>query len=282
MNIGVVLSGGMAKGAFQIGALRAIDKFIPEGEIKYMSCASIGVLNGYAYVTKKLDIAESIWRDLCDDDNRFYVNQILKSSFLQHDIKLLIGEEDKIDIPFYATLFDSKRLRIVYKNLAKVKKLHVPDYLKASVAMPFYNKPVQIGRTPYYDGAMLDNIPVFPLQEHELDYVICMYFDDTRHKFENITFDNKVIKITFPCANFVKQAFLFSKEQIDDMIEEGYTRTYTILSSILYDGYDNLPSIYKALASLSANDIVSYRITGDVVTSNINRIAQKFAKRKIK
>lgn len=51
MNIGLVLSGGMAKGAYQIGVLRAISEYIPISEIKYISCESIGVFNGYALLT---------------------------------------------------------------------------------------------------------------------------------------------------------------------------------------------------------------------------------------
>ena len=53
MNIGLVLSGGMGKVAYQIGALRALNEFIPLKEIKYISFASVGVLNGYAYATDK-------------------------------------------------------------------------------------------------------------------------------------------------------------------------------------------------------------------------------------
>ena len=51
MNIGLVFSGGMAQGAYQIRALRALNNFMPLHEIKYISCASIGVLNSYAYAT---------------------------------------------------------------------------------------------------------------------------------------------------------------------------------------------------------------------------------------
>ena len=48
MNIGLVLAGGMAKGALQLGALYALSEFIPLEEIKYVSCASVGALNSYA------------------------------------------------------------------------------------------------------------------------------------------------------------------------------------------------------------------------------------------
>ena len=47
MHIGLVLSGGMGKGAYQIGALTAIDEFFNPSEFEYVSAASIGVLNMY-------------------------------------------------------------------------------------------------------------------------------------------------------------------------------------------------------------------------------------------
>ena len=71
MNIGLVLSGGMGKGAYQIGALRALNEFIPLKEIKYISCASVGVLNGYAYATDNLDVAEDIWKNKIEIDISF-------------------------------------------------------------------------------------------------------------------------------------------------------------------------------------------------------------------
>ena len=46
MKIGLVLCGGMAKGAYQIGVLRAIREFVPREDITTISCASVGVLNG--------------------------------------------------------------------------------------------------------------------------------------------------------------------------------------------------------------------------------------------
>ena len=89
MNIGLVLSGGMAKGAFQIGALKALNSFVPLKEIKYVSCSSIGVLNGYSYITGNLDKAERAWRSVYKDDSRIFISQILKNDMLDSNIKEL-------------------------------------------------------------------------------------------------------------------------------------------------------------------------------------------------
>ena len=82
-------------------------------------------------------------------------------------------------------------------------------YLRASVAMPVYNHAVQIESTAYYDGAMIDNIPVYPLLKHNLDYMICIYFDDICYKFENTYFDNKIVKISFSLQKHRKAVSYF-------------------------------------------------------------------------
>ena len=282
MNIGLVLSGGMAKGAYQVGALRALSKFIPLEDIKYISCASVGVLNGYAFATGNLDCAEQIWKNVCNDDTRLLVNQVLKSSMLQQNIAKLYDPDHKLSSSFYCSLFDTTHLNIVYKDLATVQTEQIPQYLKASVAMPIYNKAVQIDKTAYFDGAMIDNIPVFPLLKHNLDYIICVYFDDTCYKFENTYFDNKIIKLTFPSESTIRQSVVVKQSNLDYMIKNGYERTNFLLRSIFSEGYDNLDYIYQNIDYLNRNtQNKSLRITGDVLVTNLNKITQKLTKRKI-
>lgn len=282
MNIGLVLSGGMAKGAYQIGALRAINDFVPLDEIKYISCASIGVLNGYAYATESLDCAEKMWKNVCNNDARLVINQILKSSMLQQDIKNIYSAEKTLSSHFYCSLLDLNHRSIVYKDLSSVEQNQLPLYLKASVAMPIYNRAVRIDNTLYFDGAMIDNIPVFPILSHNLDYIICVYFDEAYYKFENTYLDNKIIKITFPSKNMLKQSLYFRQDSIDDMLKIGYDRTTHILKSVFSKGYDNLEYIYRTIDSINRGSKEhTLRITGDVIVTNLNKITQRLTKRKI-
>jgi predicted acylesterase/phospholipase RssA len=282
MNIGLVLSGGMAKGAYQIGALRALNNFVPLSEIKYISCASVGVLNGYAYATENLDRAEHMWKNICTNDTRFVITQILRSSMLQQNIKKLYDPKRTLSSTFYCSLLDLSHRNIVYKDLSAVESNKIPLYLKASVAMPVYNRAVQLDNTSYFDGAMIDNIPVYPLLKHSFDYIICVYFDDTCYKFENTFFDNKVIKITFPCESMLKQSVVFKKEAIDDMIKSGYDRTTHILKKVFAEGYENVDHIYRVIEHMNQkNKGNNLRITGDVLVTNLNKITQRLTKRKI-
>ncbi len=281
MNIGLVLSGGMAKGAYQIGALRALNEFVPPNEIKYISCASVGVLNGYAYVTNNLDRAEQMWKSICNNDARIVISQILRSSMLQQNIKNIYNSDKKISSTFYCSLFDWNHRNIVYKDLSAVDHNQIPLYLKASVAMPAYNRSVQCDNTSYFDGAMVDNIPVYPLLKHNLDYIICMYFDDISYKFENTYFDNKIIKVTFPCKSILKQSVVFQQDSIEDMIKSGYDRTRYLLKTIFSEGYENIDYIYRAINCMNQDHKDNIRITGDVLVTNLNKITQRLTKRKI-
>ena len=282
MNIGLVLAGGMAKGAYQIGVLKAIESFVPRDAIQYISCASVGVLNGYAYATGNMEQGEAMWRDLCGKGGKMLITRVLKSELLQSYIRDLYRPDHPLSCTFCTSLMDLEHRNIVYKDLSTVPEAQIPLYLKASVAMPVYNRSVSINQKSYYDGAVIDNIPVYPLLAHDLDYMICVYFDENCSKFESIEVDNRIIKITFPGDGVLKRSVLFTRESIDTMIREGYDRALFLLSSMFAKGYDNLEHIYRMIQIANHNNKnTSFRITGDVMVSNINRIVQKLTKKEI-
>ncbi len=282
MKIGLVLSGGMAKGAYQIGALKALNSFIPTDKIKYMSCASVGVLNGYAYATGGMDKIEAMWEGLCENASKLSIGKVLKSELLRQDIDNLYTADKHLSPVFYCSLLDLNHRNLVYKDLSTVNTELIPLYLKASVAMPIYNKSVLVDEISYFDGAMIDNIPVFPLLKHELDYIICVYFDDVSYKFENTDFDNKIIKITFPATSKFRQSLVFKKDSIEEMIKDGFDITTKLLKVVFANGYDDIEYIYKTIEGLNENgNSTSLRITGDVLVTNLNKITQRLTKKKI-
>ena len=278
-RVGIVLSGGMAKGAYQVGALRAIQNYIPRNAIHYLSSASIGVLNGYAFDQNKLDEAERMWKEICIDDTRFFISQILRSCLIQEDIKKIYSPDNKFHRHFYATFLDYSHMKVVYKNLAKEDPELVGKYLKASVSMPIYNKAVKIDKTLLFDGAVVDNIPVFPLKNKNFDYLICIYFDNYSYRFENKNFDEKIIHLTFPDDKFVKTSVVFSKENIERMLEAGYERTNYILDRVIGKDYTDVEAIRKNI--LLRDDDIKVRITGEVLTTGLNKLSQKFLRKNI-
>ena len=60
-RIGIVLSGGGAKGAYQIGCLRALQD-AGLADVRAVAGTSVGAMNGVLFCARKLDEAEAIWR----------------------------------------------------------------------------------------------------------------------------------------------------------------------------------------------------------------------------
>lgn len=280
MNVGIVLSGGMAKGAYQIGALKAISEMISMDDIKCISCASIGALNGYSYIMNRLDEAEQMYLDLCMDESKLFVNQVLRGNTLQNDIKRICCREDVVDKEFYITLLNMSNKKLEYRNLYHENSGNVRKILKASVAMPICNKAVLVEDDKYFDGAMIDNIPIYPLLDKSLDFIICIYFDEEFYLFENQVFDEKVLKITFPAKNVLKESMVFKQYELERNIEQGYRHTHSLLWKVLPDGA-NTKDIRHRIGQYNGKNERQMRITGEMMVTNLNRVLQKFVRREI-
>ncbi len=274
------MAGGMAKGAYEIGALRAIDEMFPHGTIQYVSASSVGVLNSYAFLTNQLDRGAQMWHDIEYNGTHAFIGTILKSAYLQDIIHDLVRPGDRITETFYSTLLNIGKLTIEYKNFAKINPRNYRDYLRASVAMPIYNKAVIINGDKYFDGAMADNIPTHPLMRHNLDYIICLHFDNCTYTFENEYFDNKVVNLTYRSDKRVSDAVTFRHDAIDHLIDEGYVQTRHTLRKIFANGIEDYEAVYREIEKRNGGKR-ELRVTGDTVTTNINRLAQKLARRKI-
>lgn len=274
-HIGLVLSGGMGKGAYQIGALTAIDEFFDPSDFEYVSAASIGALNTYAYLANNLSKAKEIWQSVNLEKKDGFIISVLKSTYLQNIISTIVSSE-RINNNFYVPLLDLRNRELLYYNFKNISPDEISLYLRASVAMPFYNKGLVIGEKTLYDGAVVDNIPVYPVLKRDLDYVICVYFDDYNYIFEDYIADNKIIKLTFPDDKIISNSININHKAITYMIAEGYSRTKRILSEIFSTGTDDLDNIYFKIKQINQREEKrKIRITGDVVVTNLNKVIKK-------
>jgi NTE family protein len=280
LDIGLVSSGGLAKGTYQLGALYALNEFIPPEHIKYISFASIGALNGYAYASGNLDLVKKMWQNACCGEERVNVVRLMKGKVLPAFIDKLVERSEPASSKLYCALYDHGNKKIVYRDLRSVEKETHADYLKASIAMPSVNKPVSVSGTSFYDGGVIDNIPVWPLTKHSLDYVICMYYDDSTIQFENTVFDEKVIKITFPNASAFRESLFLHNDSVDSSVSAGYDRASFILKNALSGGYEDVDSVYAAIGSMNRNlGKRKTRLSVDVIASNLNKITQKLVRK---
>lgn len=275
-HIGLVLSGGMGKGAYQIGALTAISEIFQPTDFEYVSAASVGALNTYAFLTNNLEKARQMWENVNFQGSKRFITSVLKSELLQDIIKN-IATDTNIKNTFYVPLLDLADRNLHYCDFSIIPYEDIQQYLSASVAMPFYNKGVKIEGKSLYDGAVVDNIPIYPVLKKNLDYVICIYFDDINYIFENYDLDGKIIRLTFPDNKIISNSVCIQHEAILSMINEGYRKTKEILSFIFAQGCDELDVIYSRIAEINAayNGNRDVRITGDVMVTNLNKLTKK-------
>ena len=280
MHIGLVLSGGMGKGAYQVGALTAINEFFRPSDFEYVSAASVGALNTYAYLTNKLTEAKRVWESVNFKGKNRFITSVLKSSFLQDTITTIISKE-AITNNFYVPLLDLANKELDYYNFKDIPPMEIDAYLRASIAMPFYNKGISVGEKILYDGAIVDNIPIFPVLRNDLDYVICIYFDDFNYIFEDDSADNRIIKLTFPDDKIISNSINVNHNAIIYMINEGYSRTRRLFSDIFSNGTDDLDTIYCKIEQNNLHELnKKKRITGDVLVTNMNKVVKKIVRNK--
>ena len=281
-RVGLVCSGGMGKGAFEVGALQAVAERFAPGDIPYISAASIGALNSYAFSCGRMDRAVALWEDINQDSEKVFIRSLLNSDYLLHVVRTLAVDRPLCE-RMYVPLFHLSSRNNFYINLQPRSQEQIESCLKASVSLFPICGPVQIDGKSYSDGGLVDNIPVYPLLEHELDYIICIYFDDRNYVFESEAFDKKVIKISFFGDHGISKNFVWvTRENTDKMFEIGYRKAKDVLDFIFSTGTDDLEGIYARIreSNLQSTERQT-RLTVDVVVHNINKAAQRFTKKRI-
>ena len=136
---GIVLAGGGAKGAFQIGVWKAlIDRQIYR-QIYGISGCSVGALNAFLMASGEYDKAEEIWCNISKFD---FLNNINSqgSLFTRDGLIRIIRKFDmsfvnELDFPVYVNAFNSASGKTEY-FLINEKVKYIEAILLASSALP--------------------------------------------------------------------------------------------------------------------------------------------------
>ena len=279
-RIGIVLSGGMSRGAYEIGCLKAIVERFGRENVCCVSASSVGVLCGYASVTGKMDELVEVWRrlDQLGQGNTFV--GLTKSPELIARARAMATKEDEFSCPIYTTIWNFTKRTAEYIPLNEVDFKKRVDYLQASIAVPVITKSVKIGGDICMDGAFIDNIPVYPLLDKELDYIFCIYFEEKNYIFENTEFNSKVIKLNrFPSKGRL-DLFVYDSGAVDDMFQYGYDYAKRIMDMVF--ATEDAEETKRRIAELSARmPQPQKRITTDFVLNNIAKAVARLSKRKI-
>ncbi|WP_158551457.1 patatin-like phospholipase family protein [Rhodohalobacter sp. SW132] len=206
LRIGLVLSGGGAKGIAHIGVIEAIEE--AGIRIDYISGTSMGALVGglYAmgYTTEQLrEIVESNnFNELfLDRRRRVYISNYEKLSDERALLSIPISgrgislpsgvisgqniytllsrlswnmghirDFDDLPVPFTAVATDLET-----GNDAVLRSGYLPDALRASISIPSIFTPIEIEDRIYVDGGLIRNLPVQDALDMGANYTIAVY-----------------------------------------------------------------------------------------------------------
>lgn len=221
---GVVLEGGGAKGAYQIGVWKA---FLEYGvKIKGIAGVSVGALNGALMCMGDLKKAERIWKNVTYSRIMDVDDELMKS-LMEHDLKELELreasrrgleiiknrgvdvtplqklieeeiEEEKIrssETELYLGAVDAHKLKGVEFKASELPEGTIKDYLLASAYFPVFHIEKVFGRK-YLDGGVVNNVPVDMLINHGYkDIIVIRIFGIGREKRIRLPEDVNVMEI---------------------------------------------------------------------------------------
>ena len=255
LSIGITLSGGGARGAAHIGALRALTEagIVPTKVVGVSAGALVGALY-CAGVSPDAMLDFALKSSLF----RFYklgvpLTGLTSSDYLQERLASVIPENsfDALRYPFYVgvTNLNTGQLECHCDG-----PLH--ELVAASCGIPFLFRPVVINGDQYVDGGVIENMPVKPLL-NKADFII----GSNLMPYENLkAADVKtVVGIVWRCFDLSIMAnTLPSAELCDVVLEPSTLNDYHIFNlnrlSDLHDvGYEHtrkrLPHIQRMLDS---------------------------------
>ncbi len=219
-RVGLVLSGGGAKGFSHIGVIEVLEeKGIP---IDYICGTSMGALVGALYASGYTsDSIESIvthtkWRDLMldkiprnyiiYDEKEFYHNSIFNMTFDKsfkphipgglvggHNVMIMlnkyfwnlmfVNDFSKLNIPYFCVAAD-----ILEGKEVILDKGSLPLAVRASIAVPNVFSPVKLNDMLLLDGGLYNNFPVKEMIDKDVvDIIIGVNVGFEPVKFETLT-----------------------------------------------------------------------------------------------
>lgn len=170
LKVGLVLGGGGAKGAAEIGALKVIEEVgIP---IDYIAGTSIGSIVGGLYAmdvrSRQLDslFVNQDWLQLFTNNVREFLGRVTQQKHF-----------NELRIPFRCVAADVNANEEVVMSEGLLC-----DAMRASMSIPGVFKPVIQNGRMLMDGGLLNNLPVDVVKAMGADVVIAIDLQQKQHK----------------------------------------------------------------------------------------------------
>lgn len=187
-KLGLVLEGGGVKGAYQVGAMKALDEL----GVSYDGIAgtSIGAINGALYLDGGIEKMFTVWKEIKTNtiyelteeeieaikgmnvtpailkvlkEKRLKTIKMLADSYQksQNFFENLVSEDDirSSGKEYGLVTFDISEMQPFEKMMGDIEDGKLVDYIIASATFPIFPPKVIDGKK-YIDGGVYDNMPI--------------------------------------------------------------------------------------------------------------------------
>ncbi|MBQ6118190.1 MAG: patatin-like phospholipase family protein [Clostridia bacterium] len=304
MKKAIVFAGGGSKGAYQVGAWKALNELGQSFQIA--AGTSIGSINAAFYVQHDFDAAYEMWGELTAGaimTNGINMDRSFESIFSQRDqlvpfiknyitskgadvtpfherLRSFFSEEkfftSEVDYALVTTEFPSMDPVVVRKADMRADPANAWQWLAASAACFPVFPVMEIGGKSYVDGGYYDNIPVAPAFSLGADEVVVVDLK-TENNHEGYLRHPRVkyIKPSRDLGTFMN----FEREVLDRSIRLGYNDTMKAYGRYYGTLYTFVPgadeSYYRELAALFMTLMTrmeaDYDFSGTVRFQRINK-----------
>lgn len=247
-RIGLVLGGGGAKGAYQVGVLKALKEYKLLKHVKCISATSIGALNSMKVLENDIDGLETIWKNMNKDialsKSSLFTKIRTKSMFSREGFKKLAEEKinfDKVskaktDCYIVATPL-TKKIKDAPTEFSVRGKSNetILNYLLASSAIPFVFESVTIDGIKYMDGFGVSNTPVETLKNKGCNVIFVVPLRETSDAIKFSDDNTLIIDFVSNTNNQgLKDGTLdFVADRCVERINQGYKVGKTLIEKLI-------------------------------------------------
>jgi len=179
-KVGLVFGGGGAKGAAEVGVLKALEQFdIP---VDYIAGTSIGSIVGGLYAMGRT----------ADELDSLFTNQdwaeLFKGSVRQFLDSITNGKRfNELPLPFRCVATDVKNECEVILSEGSLG-----EAMRASMSIPGVFKPVRKDGMVLMDGGLINNLPVDVVKDMGADIVIAIDLQQEQHEDRTFSLKDKL------------------------------------------------------------------------------------------
>lgn len=266
---GLVLSGGGAKGAYQIGVWKAMKELGMEAWITGIAGASIGSLNSALFACGDYQKAEDAWKQvnlmsvfepdwaLIDGKEGAFSREAMLT-LIRHYVDL--SKITRSDRPIFCSvsrILPERKFAGDYKRLDGKTQYAIEQILMASSAMPVIHEAVDYEGVLYRDGGLTDNCPIKPLYDMGYRKIMVIGLKEEMERFEADFPDVEFVSVypSYSLGDLFNGVLNFRQKYIEFAKKLGYKDGLRVLRAYQTGELDNIVKMQQ-LAELDFQEIM--------------------------